>query len=113
MTNRPADGSDAPDTPHGSAVLHPDLIIGRHPVHGVLADGRVDDGTAFLLERAGFVYDEDLGVHRVPADTPASAEQACVQRAMKALAGRLSVAYLPGAAAAETAGEPPGHRPPP
>ena len=82
----------------------PDLIIGRHPVHGVLADGHVDGVTVLLLEQAGFVYDEGLGVHRVPAGTSSDAEQDCVQRAMTLLSGRLSFVYLPDGLAAEAAG---------
>jgi len=85
-------------------VFCPDLIIGRHPVHGVLADGHVDGVTVLLLEQAGFVYDEGLGVHRVPAGTSSDAEQDCVQRAMTLLSGRLSFVYLPDGLAAEAAG---------
>ncbi|MCW8101645.1 hypothetical protein [Streptomyces tauricus] len=90
----------------------PDLIIGRHPVHGILADGDVGDETALLLEQAGFVYDEDLGVHRVPAGLSLNAEQDCVERAMALLYGRLSVAYLSGDQATEAAGFPPQQFPP-
>jgi hypothetical protein len=111
MINRPSARAEAPEALDGGTVFCPDLIIGRHPVHGVLADGHVDDVTVLLLEQAGFVYDEDLGVHRVPAGTSFEAEQDCVQRAMTSLSGRLSVTYLSDDLAAEAAGF--SHQPPP
>ena len=104
MINRPSNRAAAPEALDGHALFDPDLIIGRHPVHGVLADGHVDDITALWLERAGFVYDEDLEVHRVPAGASSDAEQDCVQRAMTSLSGHLPVAYLSDDLAAEAAG---------
>ncbi|MDQ1033558.1 hypothetical protein QF035_011227 [Streptomyces umbrinus] len=104
MIDRPSARADVPEVLDGTTVFCPDLIIGRHPVHGVLADGHVDGVTVLLLEQAGFVYDEDLEVHRVPAGTSSDAEQHCVQRAMTSLSGRLSVAYLSDDLAAEAAG---------
>ncbi|MBK6018680.1 hypothetical protein [Streptomyces sp. MBT53] len=111
MMNRPSNRAAAPEA-HDDAVFRPALIIGRHPIHGVLADGDVDDVTVLWLERAGFVYDEDLGVHRVPAGASSNAEQDCVQRAMTSLSGRLSVAYLSDDLAAEAAGFSHQHFPP-
>ncbi|MFD9284647.1 hypothetical protein ACFWD7_46770 [Streptomyces mirabilis] len=107
MTNPPTTPTGAPEPPDSGTRFCPDLIIGRHPVHGVLADGHINEVTAGLLEQAGFVYDEDLHVHRVPAGTSYEAGQDCVLRAMAVLAGRLpAVAYLSDDMAAEAAGSP-------